>query len=184
MWRHLCKPHCVEQPEQRHPEAEWGWSELCFGRPETRETSAWRRRQDKTTAPQKARSHLSHSTTTKKCLIAFGEINSSQSETALCSAVLAQSCSDTIVSVIPWSAPGHWRLDGPSESAGCLAAREKKKKVADRTLTVVCPLGSSRQTRNRMLRRAACRWLLERRSRPPRTQKRHPDWSVLTCTQK
>ena len=64
----------------------------------------------------------------KKCLIAFGEIFSSQSKTALCSAVLAQSATDAIVSTIPWPVPGHQRLDGPSESAGCLAARKKTLK--------------------------------------------------------
>ena len=94
-------------------------------------------RQDKTTAPLKARSHQSHSTT-KKCLVAFEEMNSSQSETALCSAVLAQSGTDAIVSMIPWPE----RLDGPSESAG-LAARKKtlrKETIADRILNFVCKL--------------------------------------------
>ena len=27
MWKHLCKRHCVEQPEQLHLEAEWSWAE-------------------------------------------------------------------------------------------------------------------------------------------------------------
>ena len=63
----------------------------------------------------------------KKCLIAFGE-TSSQSETALCSAVVAQSGTDAMVPLVPWPVPGHQRLDIPSESAGCLAARKKKKR--------------------------------------------------------
>ena len=85
-------------------------------------------RQDKTTAPQKARSHSSYSTTTKKCLIAFGETNSSQSETALCSAVLAQNGTYAMVSMVPWTVPGQKRLDNPSNSAGCLATRKRGKK--------------------------------------------------------
>ena len=80
--------------------------------------------QDKTTAPQ---------TTTKKCLIAFGEINSSQSETALCSAVLAQSGTDAIVSMIPWPVPGHQQLDTPSESGRCLAHTKTKGKCGSHT---------------------------------------------------
>ena len=63
----------------------------------------------------------------KKSLIAFAEINSSQSETALCSAVLAQSDTDAMVPLVHWPVPGHHRLDSPSESAGCLAARKKNK---------------------------------------------------------
>ena len=42
-------------------------------------------------------------------------------------AVLAQSGTDAIVSLMPWPVPGHQRLDSPSESAGCLAARKKTK---------------------------------------------------------
>ena len=35
---------------------------------------------------------------------------------------------DATVPLVPWSVPGHQRLDAPSESAGCIAAHEKKKK--------------------------------------------------------
>ena len=91
---------------------------------------------DKTTAPQKARSHKSYSTTPKKCLIAFGEINSSQSETALCSALLVQSGTDVMVPLVRWPLPGHQRMDSPSESAGCLAARKKKEKSPQEQLRV------------------------------------------------
>ena len=43
----------------------------------------------------------------------------SERETALCSAVLALSGTDTMASMIPWPMPGHQRLDTPSDSAGC-----------------------------------------------------------------
>ena len=43
----------------------------------------------------------------------FWRDNSSQSETALRSAVLAQSGSDAIVSMIPWPVPGHQQLGQP-----------------------------------------------------------------------
>ena len=59
-----------------------------------------RKRQDKTTTPTKARSHESHSAATKKCR-SLMEINSSQRDTALCSAVLAQSGTDVMLPLIP-----------------------------------------------------------------------------------
>ena len=59
-----------------------------------------RSRQDKTTTPQKARSHESRSAATKKCLSLL-EMNSSQRDTAHCSAVLAQSGTDVMVPLIP-----------------------------------------------------------------------------------
>ena len=67
--------------------------------------------------------------TYKKVPIAFGEETSLRSETALCSAVLAQSGTDAMVPIVPWPVPGHQRSDDPSESTGCLAARKKTRKV-------------------------------------------------------
>ena len=74
--------------------------------------------------------------------------NCSQNETALCSAVLAQSGTGAMVSMAPWPVPGHQRLDSPSESAGCLAARKKNsgKTIADRILNVVCKLKHFRRS--------------------------------------
>ena len=52
----------------------------------------------------------------------------SEREAALCSAVLALSGTDTMVSLIPRPMPGHQRLDTMSKSAGCLAAPTPIKK--------------------------------------------------------
>ena len=78
-----------------------------------------------TTTPRKAGSHESQSTTTKKCLSLL-ERNSSQRDTALCSAVLAQSGTYAMVPLIPWPAVGR-----PSESAG---ASQHAKKLHKNTL--------------------------------------------------
>ena len=53
------------------------------------------------------------------------EINSSQRDTALCSAALAQSGTESMVPLIPW--PSTWApaAGRPSESARCLAARKQ-----------------------------------------------------------
>ena len=91
----------------------------------------------------------------KKCLSHL-EIDSSQSETALCSAVLlAQSGTDAIVPL------DHGQYLGTSGWTACQSplgasqhARKKNTRKRDRILNVVCPVGSSRQTRNRMLRRS------------------------------
>ena len=74
-------------------------------------------RQDKTTTPQEA-GHLSHVPRLQKVPIAFWRVNISQSETALCSAVLAQSGTGAMVPLVPWPVPGHQRLDIP-----CVARR-------------------------------------------------------------
>ena len=67
------------------------------------------------------------------------EKNSSQSETALCSAVVAQSGTDTMVSMIPWPVPGHQRLDACQSPLGASQhAKKKTRKV--RMLNVVCTL--------------------------------------------
>ena len=64
--------------------------------------------------------------TTTKSAYRFWTVNISQSETALCSAELAQSGADAMVPLVPWPVHWHQRLDSTSESAGCLAARKKK----------------------------------------------------------
>ena len=74
-------------------------------------------RQAKTTTPRKARSHESHSAATKKCLSLL-EINSSQRDAALCSAALAQSGTDVMVSLIPRPVPEHQRLDARQSPLG------------------------------------------------------------------
>ena len=61
----------------------------------------------------------------KKMPVAL-EKNSSQSETALCSAVVAQSGTDTMVSMIPWPVPGHQRLDARQSPLGASQHAEKK----------------------------------------------------------
>ena len=60
--------------------------------------SRWQDKQDNDSP--KARSHESHSAATQKSLSLL-EINSSQRDAALCSAALAQSGSDVMVSLIP-----------------------------------------------------------------------------------
>ena len=84
-------------------------------------------RQNKTTTPRKA-GNSSRSQQLQKSTCRFRRVNISQSETALCSAVLDQSGTDAMVPLVPWPVPGHQRSDSPSESAGCLAAREEKSR--------------------------------------------------------
>ena len=64
------------------------------------------------------------STATKKCLSLL-EINSSQRDTALCSAMLAQSGTHAMVPLIPWLVPGHQRLDARQSPLG--ASQHAKK---------------------------------------------------------
>ena len=59
------------------------------------------------------------------------EIDSSQSGTALCSAVLAQSGADAMVPAVPWPVPGHHRLDARQSPLGA-SQRAKKTFLLDR----------------------------------------------------
>ena len=68
------------------------------------------RSKDKRTTPQKA-GHPSRVRQQPKKYLSLLEVSSSQSETALCSAMLAQSGTDAMVSLVPWPVPGHQRLD-------------------------------------------------------------------------
>ena len=57
----------------------------------------------------------------------FRRVNISQSETALCSAVLAQRGTDAMVPLVPWPVPGHQRLDVRQSPLG--ASQHAKKKL-------------------------------------------------------
>ena len=59
----------------------------------------------------------------------FKRVNSSQRETALCSAVLAQSGTDAMVPLVPWPVPGHQRLDAGQSPLGA-SQHEKKKRTS------------------------------------------------------
>ena len=92
-----------------------------------------------------AGNNSSQSTTTKNAS-RFRRVNISQSETALCNAVLAQSGTDAMVPLVPWPVPGHQRLDARQSPLGASQHAKKKKKQgrssgkkhARRTLNVVC----------------------------------------------
>ena len=75
----------------------------------------------------------SQSTTTKKSAYRFWRVNISQSETALCSALLAQSGTDAMVPLVPWPVPGHQRLDARQSPLG--ASQHVKK---ERNMWIVC----------------------------------------------
>ena len=81
---------------------------------------------------RRAKHHESHSAATKKCL-SFLEINSSQRDAALCSAAVAQSGTDVMVSLIPWPVPEHQRLDARQ---GPLGASQHAKKTQKTTLHI------------------------------------------------
>ena len=84
-------------------------------------------RQDNNSVQKAGNSRRSRSL--QKSAYRFRRVNISQSETALCSAVLAQSGTDAMVALVPWPVPGHQRLDARQSTAGCLAARKKKTLV-------------------------------------------------------
>ena len=75
--------------------------------------------QDKTRQQLRSESRQlsSQSITTKKCP-SLEVVNISQSETALRSAVLAQSGTDAMVPSAPWPVPGHQRLDSRQSPLG------------------------------------------------------------------
>ena len=68
----------------------------------------------------------------------FRSANISQSETALCSALVAQSGTDATVPSVPWPVPGHQRLDARQSPLGALQHAKKK----DSILNVVCTSNS------------------------------------------
>ena len=84
--------------------------------------------QDKTTTTPRKASHSSRFRQLQKSAYRFGKKNSSQSETAHSSAVLAQSGTDTMVSMIPWPVPGHQRLDARQSPLGASQHAKKKPK--------------------------------------------------------
>ena len=71
-------------------------------------------------------------TRVEKCLSLL-ETNSSQRDTALCSAVLAQSGTDAMVPWIPWPVPGHQRLDARQSP---LSASQHAKNFKKNTLHI------------------------------------------------
>ena len=77
-----------------------------------------------TTIPRKA-GNSSRSQPLQKSTYRFMGVNISQSETALCSAVLAQSGTDAMVPLVPWSVPGHQRLDALQSPLGASQHAEK-----------------------------------------------------------
>ena len=82
---------------------------------------------------------LSSQSITTKSAYRFRSVNISQSETALCTAVLAQSGTDAMVPLVPWPVPGHQRLDARQSPLG--ASQHAKKKVMRK---IVCTSNSNR----------------------------------------
>ena len=80
----------------------------------------------KTTTPLRKQATLSQSTTAKKSQsLQESEHLSERDGTLQCS---VHNGAGAMVPIVPWPVPGHQRLDIPSESAGCLATRKKKRK--------------------------------------------------------
>ena len=77
-------------------------------------------------------SHFNHNYEKIRSLL---EINCSQGETALCCAVLALSCTDTLVSLISRPVPGHQRLDDCRSPLG--ASQHQKKTLFQSTTKFV-----------------------------------------------
>ena len=114
--------------------------------------------QDKTTTPHRKQVTLAAVNNNKKSTYRFWSIKhlSVRDGTLLCNAGPEwYGYHGTFGTLVSTWAPAVGR---PSESAGRLAARKKKSGKKDGILNVVCTSGSSRQTRNRTLRRAACHW--------------------------
>ena len=83
-----------------------------------------------TTTPSNSR----RSQQLRKSTHSFWRVNISQSETALCGAMLAQSGTDAMVPLVPWPVPGHQRWDARQSPLGAL---QHAKKTQERNMRII-----------------------------------------------